>query len=266
MSARFVSPIFTPRGVTSAATLTPVPPRFEPDRCANCLGRLPDSDDHSPVLFCSALCRTTQAPSGIGVRPPGQGPRRHGSSPDQVAHLPAGGYNSTARRIPAAWPVATRKIWPCTGCDHQLSLTTGTVPHKTHTAVSVVLGVPDDNRATEISAVQLQRQIGLSPHQTACTMRHKLRRGMTNPSRTLVVCEVAECEVGGREPGRRSSRGLTAKAVEVIIAGEVRGLDSGRDRMMVIHEPSGDTSCGFVTDSVEPEAITVHSAPLQVGP
>ncbi|MGM9474194.1 IS1595 family transposase [Pseudarthrobacter sp. YS3] len=162
----------------------------------------------------------------------------------------------------AAWPVATRKIWQCTACDYQVSMTAGTVLHKTHTplhlwfwaAYLMTTGTPG------ISAVQLQRQLGLSRYQTAWTMLHKLRRAMTNPDRTLLAreVEVDECEVGGREPGRRSGRSLTAKAAEVIVAVEVRGQGSGRVRMKVIHDASGETLCGFVTHTVEPGAI-VHT-------
>jgi transposase-like protein len=32
-----------------------------------------------------------------------------------------------------AWPIAARKLWECAGCHYQVSLTAGTVLHKTHT-------------------------------------------------------------------------------------------------------------------------------------
>lgn len=111
-----------------------------------------------------------------------------------------------------------------------------------------------------ISAVQLQRQLGLSRYQTAWTMLQKLRRAMVNPERTLLTgeVEVDECEVGGVEKGRRSGRSLTAKAADVIVAVEVRGQGSGRLRMRVTPDASGQTLCGFVRETVEPGAI-VHT-------
>ena len=33
------------------------------------------------------------------------------------------------------WPVAARGVWECAGCRYQVSLTAGTVLHKTHTAL-----------------------------------------------------------------------------------------------------------------------------------
>lgn len=109
-----------------------------------------------------------------------------------------------------------------------------------------------------ISAVQLQRQLG--PYQTAWTMLHKLRRAMVDPARTLLTgeVEVDECEVGGRETGRRGGRQLAAKAAQVVVAVEVRGQGSGRVRMTVIPNASGYTLGAFIADNVAPGAI-VHT-------
>ncbi|WP_427132201.1 IS1595 family transposase [Pseudarthrobacter sp. S9] len=161
-----------------------------------------------------------------------------------------------------AWPVAARGLWECAGCHYQVSLTAGTVLHKTHTALHLwfwaaylmTTGTPG------ISARQLQRQLGLTRYQTAWTMLHKLRRAMVNPERTLLTgdVEVDECQVGGRETGRRGGRNLAAKAALVVVAVEVRGMGSGRVRMKVIPDASGETLCGFVAETVAPGAI-VHT-------
>lgn len=162
----------------------------------------------------------------------------------------------------SAWPLAARGLWECAACGYQVSLTAGTVLHKTHTALHLwfwaaylmTTGTPG------ISARQLQRQLGLSRYETAWTMLHKLRRAMVNPERTLLTgeVEVDECEVGGPEIGRRGGRSLTARATQVVVAVEVRGQGSGRVRMKVISDASGDTLTGFVLDTVAPGAI-VHT-------
>jgi transposase-like protein len=161
-----------------------------------------------------------------------------------------------------AWPVSSRRLWQCTACGYQASLTAGTVLHKTRTplqlwfwaAYLMSTGTPGT------SALQLQRQLGLSRYQTAWTMLQKLRRAMVDPERTPLTGEVDvdECEVGGVEQGRRSGRSLRAKAAEVIVAVEVRGQGSGRIRMRIIPEASGQSLCGFVHDTVAPAAI-VHT-------
>lgn len=162
----------------------------------------------------------------------------------------------------AAWPLASRKLWQCKGCRYQVSLTAGTVLHKTHTPVHVWFWAAYllSTGTPVISAVQLQRQLGLSRYDTAWTMLHKLSRAMVNPERTVLTreVEVDEYEVGGLEPGRRGGRSLTGKAANVIVAVEVRGQGSGRVRMRVIHDASAKTLCGFVADTVKPSAI-VHT-------
>lgn len=161
-----------------------------------------------------------------------------------------------------AWPIAARRLWQCGGCAYQVSLTAGTVLHKTHTALHLWFWAAYlmSTGTTGISARQLQRQLGLTRHQTAWTMLHKLRRAMVNPERSLLTGEVDvdECQVGGRETGRRGGRNLTAKAAQVVVAVEHRGQGSGRVRMKVIADASGDTLTGFITDTVAPGAI-VHT-------
>lgn len=162
----------------------------------------------------------------------------------------------------SAWPIAGRGLWQCVGCGYQVSLTAGTVLHKTHTPLHLWFWAAYlmTTGTTGISASQLQRQLGLTRHQTAWTMLHKLRRAMVNPDRTLLSGEVDvdECQVGGRETGRRGGRSLTAKAALVAVAVEHRGQGSGRVRMKVIPDASGDTLTDFITDTVAGGAI-VHT-------
>lgn len=163
-------------------------------------------------------------------------------------------------RIP--WRVAGRGVWECAACRYQVSVTAGTVLHKTHTALHLWFWAAylTTTATPGISAMQLQRQLGLTRYQTAWTILHKLRRAMVNPDRSLLTgeVEVDECQVGGRETGRRGGRSLIAKAALVAVAVKVRGNGSGRVRMCVIPNASGDTLCGFVADNVAPGAI-VHT-------
>ena len=163
-------------------------------------------------------------------------------------------------RIP--WQVAGRGVWECAACRYQVSVTAGTVLHKTHTALHLWFWAAYlmTTATPGISAMQLQRQLGLTRYQTAWTILHKLRRAMVNPDRSLLTgeVEVDECHVGGRETGRCGGRSLIAKAALVAVAVEVRGNGSGRVRMSVIPNASGDTLCDFVADNVAPGAI-VHT-------
>jgi len=73
------------------------------------------------------------------------------------------------------------------------------------------------------SALQFQRQLGLSRYETAFQILHKLRAGMVRPERDRIggeyPVEVDECLVGGRTRGE--GRGVHNKAI-VVGAVEVR--------------------------------------------
>ena len=97
-----------------------------------------------------------------------------------------------------------------------------------------------------MSALQFQRQMGLSSYQTAFTMLHKLRAAMVKPGRDRLsgIVEVDETYIGGGKPGP-SGRGALGK---VIVAGAVdlRGKYANRLRLRVIPNVSSETLTRFV--------------------
>ena len=161
-----------------------------------------------------------------------------------------------------AWPVARRRlVWECASCHRQTSVTAGTVLHKTHTALHLWFWAAYlmSTATPGISAVQLQRQLGIGRYETAWMLLHKLRRAMVNPERQLLMgeVEVDECFVGGVEAGLRGGRARGEKAL-VVVGVEIRGTGSGRTRMAVIADASADQLTGFVAAHVAPGA-TVHT-------
>ena len=147
-----------------------------------------------------------------------------------------------------AYPIVARRLWQCVQCRYQVSVTAGTVMHKTRlslrlwfwAAYLMATGTPG------MSARQLQRQLALSRYDTAWTMLHKLRRAMVAPDRGLLSgeVEVDEFEIGGVEKGRSGGRSAVAKAASGIIAVEVRGNGSGRVRIELIDDASAATLSG----------------------
>jgi len=87
-----------------------------------------------------------------------------------------------------------------------------------------------------ISALLLQRQLGLGCYESAWMMLPKFRRAMVNlerePLRGEVEVEVDDTWIGGTQAGLQASRHLKGrKAALVIVAVEKRGKASGRIRM-----------------------------------
>jgi len=106
-----------------------------------------------------------------------------------------------------------------------------------------------------ISAVLLQRQLGLSRYETAWMMLHKLRRTMVNAAREPLYgeVEVDDTWIGGQQAGLRGSRQLKGRrAALVLVAVEKRGKGSGRVRMAVIPDFKKATITTFLTQNVAP--------------
>ena len=104
-----------------------------------------------------------------------------------------------------------------------------------------------------VSALYIQRQLGLHRYETAWLMLHKLRRAMVNAAREPLRGEVEldETWVGGMQAGIRGSRQLKGrKASLVLVAVERRGKSSGRVRMAVIPDFKAATITAFLTENV----------------
>lgn len=152
-----------------------------------------------------------------------------------------------------------RSLWQCKSCGHQTSVTAGTVMHRTRTplrewfwaAYLVTTHTPG------MSALQLQRQLGISRYETAWTILHKLRRAMIRPQRELLYGKVEADETYvGQEDDLRGGRQLGDRA---LVAGaiEIRGRASGRLRLQVVPDASGPSLTGFIQRNVVPGAIVL---------
>jgi transposase-like protein len=106
-----------------------------------------------------------------------------------------------------------------------------------------------------VSALFLQRQLGLSRYETVWMMLHKLRRAMVNTAREPLrgEVEVDDTWVGGEQAGLRGSRQLKdRRAALVLVAVEKRGRASGRARMSVIPDFKASTITRFLIQNVAP--------------
>lgn len=114
------------------------------------------------------------------------------------------------------------------------------------------------NQKGGVSALGLQRLLGLGSYETAWACLHKLRRAMVRPGRDRLtgVTEVDETIVGGLEPGG-GRRHLGEKKALVAVAAEVRGGGMGRIRLQRIPDASGENLLAFVQGAVAPGAVVV---------
>ena len=154
-----------------------------------------------------------------------------------------------------------RLVWQCKGCGAQTSVTAGTVMHGTRQPLRLWFWAAYlvATHHPGISAVQLQRQLGIGRHETAWMMLHKLRAAMVAPERELLRREVEADEffLGGYEEGLKGGRQRGEKTL-VGVAVEVRGRGSGRLRLQVLSDACGDSLHDFLKATTASGA-TVHN-------
>ncbi len=148
----------------------------------------------------------------------------------------------------------------CTVCGHQSSVTAGTIFHRTRTPLTVWFAAAWQLTSQKhgISALGLQRVLGLGSYQTAWAMLHRFRQAMVRPGRERLSgeVEVDESYVGGEEPGRHGRR--TNRKAIVAIAVEVREPRGfGRIRLQRVPDVSAASLVPFVCDVVEPGTVVM---------
>ena len=152
-----------------------------------------------------------------------------------------------------AWPVR-QVLMECRKCGRQLSVTAGTILHRTRKPLRQWFQVMwwVTGQKTGASALGLQRILGLGSYKTAWTWLHKLRRAMVRPGRERLSgeVEVDETFVGGVEEG--GGRRHIGKKALVAIAAEVRNTAIGRIRLQRVRDSSADSLVGFVRSAVAP--------------
>jgi transposase-like protein len=155
--------------------------------------------------------------------------------------------------IGEAWMTA-RGVLLCKACETETSLTAGTIFEGTRKSLRqwflAMWFVTSQKNG--VSALGLQRELGLGSYQTAWTWLHKLRRAMVRPGRDCLTgdVEVDETYVGGVEEGKRG-RGAANKAI-VAVAAEKNGRGIGRIRLRRVTDVSANSLLTFVQGAVEP--------------
>ena len=153
----------------------------------------------------------------------------------------------------------TRGLYECRRCGHQASVTAGSVLHATRVPLRMCFWASYlvATHTPGMSAVQLQRQLGLARYETAWMMLQKLRGAMVRPERDRIrgVVEVDESYVGGVEEGQCGGRAKVSRKAIVVAAVEVKGRGSGRVRMAVIPDVSAASLVPFVQATVEPGSV-----------
>lgn len=157
-----------------------------------------------------------------------------------------------------AYLIESRKLYQCTRCRHQTSVTAHTIFRKTRKplrdwfwAIFLVA-----TRTTGSSARQLQHDLGFS-YQTAWTWCHKIRKAMEERDTRYSLRGMVELDdtyIGGKKkPGKRG-RGARSK-VPVIVAVESRPQGCGHVALRKVASVASSQTHTFLTHSVEDDTL-----------
>ena len=160
-----------------------------------------------------------------------------------------------------AWYLPSRKLDECRGCHKQVSLTAGSVMHGTRKPLrlwflAMYLFVSSKRG---ISALELQRELGLAKYQTAWTWLHKLRDAvaMRAPSPLQGHVEIDETWEGGLRRGKPGRPTVGDRSALVMGAVEVTSSHacSGRVRLESIDNGSAETFRNFLEEHVKDGSV-----------
>lgn len=149
----------------------------------------------------------------------------------------------------------------CRQCRHQASATAGTVFDKTRTSLRTWFAAVwyVTNQKSGVSALGLQRVLGLGSYQTAWTILHRLRRAMVRQERTRLqgTVEVDETYVRITDPRKKRKKrpqSHTRNALVVIAAEVLSPKGFGRIRLQRVSDSSAKQLIPFVRAAAEPGA------------
>jgi hypothetical protein len=153
-----------------------------------------------------------------------------------------------------AWALRARALDQCAACDHQVSLTAGTMFEGTRKPLVFWFRVIAQFVLSKsgCSAMDLHRQHGLA-YQTAWTWLHKIRATMDRAGASPLkgIVQIDETFLGGEDPPERKGRSTEGKKTEVIAAVEEHGAACGRVRLEFAGGASGEELGEFIERNLE---------------
>ena len=153
-----------------------------------------------------------------------------------------------------------RGLFTCRACGYEASVLVGTLFQDTRKPLRLWFQAMwyVVNQKNGVSALGLQKALGLGSYHTAWEWLHKLRRAMIRPGRDRLsgIVEVDETLLGGR---RQSGKGHGAEGKSLVFIAAEEAKDSenaiGRIRLSVIENHAGETLAKAVLSAVEPGSL-----------
>jgi ISXO2-like transposase domain/Transposase zinc-ribbon domain len=135
----------------------------------------------------------------------------------------------------------------CKRCRRETRLMVGTVMERTHTPLSVWFWAAYlvASQTPGMSAIQFQRQLGLSRYETAFQILHKLRAGMVHPDQDRIGGKPGEVVEAGAVEVRQRKRTSSLNKRKT-------GRYAGRVRLALVPDRSAKSLGDFIESTVAP--------------
>jgi len=157
--------------------------------------------------------------------------------------------------------VSSDKLLYCAECDYQFTVTSGTIFHDSHLALSkwfmVTLLLCEARKG--ISANQIKRTVGMS-YKTAWYLCHRIRAAMKEAELPMLdgTVEMDETYVGGKQ--RNPGRGMATTNKEVVIGIRQR---NGELRFFHAEDAKSGTLAKYISDNISTDVNVIITDSLQ---
>lgn len=163
------------------------------------------------------------------------------------------GFQCPRCKYDKAWIMGSQ-LYKCRNCNFRSSVTVDTIFQDTRKPLRLWFKAMwyVTNQKHGISALGLQRALGIGSYHTAWEWLYRLRHAMVRPGRDRIsgTVEVDETYIGGRKTGKQG-RGAEGKII-VVIAAQIDDKRIGRIRLKRIPDASGDSLNKAIKETVEP--------------
>jgi len=115
--------------------------------------------------------------------------------------------------------ISTRRLYKCTNCSHQASITAGTIFHKTKTPLLkwFWLSFRMSTSKTGVSIAEMQRELDIKDYKTIWVMAHKIRKAMADRDAQYKLAGLVEIDKSFFGPDSTGKRGRGAENKELVI-------------------------------------------------
>jgi len=145
--------------------------------------------------------------------------------------------------------VSTRMLYKCIKCGKQISITAGTIFHKTKTPLLkwfwLIFRMATSK--TGVSVAEMQRELEIKDYKTIWTMAHKIRKAMADRDAQYKLAGLVELDESFFGPASEGKRGRGAKNKGLVIVAvsfwvdERRKEHPGFSHAFVVENASAET-------------------------